>query len=200
MPKTIDLAQRRDEIAQAVLTLVGERGVETATMRQIARAAGYTLGALPYYFRDKNELLLHALSYSLERSQARILDPAVPSEGLAGVAGLIEAALPLTPDSRTEWWLWESSWGRGAVSKRIEAENRRRYAWWEGVLLDRVRGAQSAGEFPATADPAAVTEHLKVITDGLGLAILRHPAVFTRERVRAHIEASLAALAGLPPG
>ena len=44
MPKIVDHAQRRDEIAQVACKVVAQYGFEQATVARIARAAGYTTG------------------------------------------------------------------------------------------------------------------------------------------------------------
>ena len=50
MPKVVDHAQRRDEIALAACQVVAKYGFEQATVARIARAAGYTTGMVGALF------------------------------------------------------------------------------------------------------------------------------------------------------
>lgn len=57
-----DRLLRQREIFSAVAPLVLERGARRVTMRDAARAAYLSVGALYYYFPTKRDLLLHALT------------------------------------------------------------------------------------------------------------------------------------------
>jgi TetR/AcrR family transcriptional repressor of bet genes len=72
MPKVVDHAQRRDEIALAACQAVAKYGFEQATVARIARAAGYTTGMLAHYFDSKQEIILAALRLILLRIEQRL--------------------------------------------------------------------------------------------------------------------------------
>src|SRR5271167_330496 len=61
MPKVVDHAQRRDEIALVACQVVARYGFQQATVARIARAAGYTTGMVAHYFESKQEIILAAL-------------------------------------------------------------------------------------------------------------------------------------------
>ncbi len=50
MPKIVDHAQRRDEIAHVTCQVVAENGFERTTVAKIAEAAGYTTGMVAHYY------------------------------------------------------------------------------------------------------------------------------------------------------
>lgn len=64
-------AQRLDRILEAGARVLGERGEHGASMRQVAEAAGTSLGTLYHYLASKEDLL-----YQVQR---RILEAAVAS-------------------------------------------------------------------------------------------------------------------------
>ena len=88
MPKVVDHAKRRDEIAQAACQAVANYGFEHATVARIARAAGYTTGMLAHYFESKQEIILAALRLILQRIEQRARQRA----GGAGELGLEKLA------------------------------------------------------------------------------------------------------------
>src|SRR5271156_4116983 len=72
MPKIVDHAQRRDDIAHVACQVVATYGFEQATVARIARAAGYTTGMLAHYYESKQEIILAALRLILMRIEQRL--------------------------------------------------------------------------------------------------------------------------------
>jgi AcrR family transcriptional regulator len=58
MPKIVDHAVRRDEIAHVACQVVAIYGFEQATVARIARAAGYTTGMVAHYYESKQDIIL----------------------------------------------------------------------------------------------------------------------------------------------
>lgn len=50
MPKVVDHERRREDLARAVWAVVARAGVDGATVRAVATEAGWSIGALRYYF------------------------------------------------------------------------------------------------------------------------------------------------------
>ncbi|MBB4911590.1 TetR/AcrR family transcriptional regulator [Actinophytocola algeriensis] len=59
---------RRDRIARAAVTVVGERGIDGLTHRKVAAAAGVPLGSTTYHFATLDDLIAAALDKAAERS------------------------------------------------------------------------------------------------------------------------------------
>jgi len=95
MPKLVDHDQRREEVAEAAWRVIGRDGLEGATLREIAREAGFTTGVIQHYFRDRDELLAFAASLiseqSAQRLQVAIADHPV---GRARLTALLEVLVP----------------------------------------------------------------------------------------------------------
>ena len=72
VPKLVDRDQRRQEILEVTWRLMASRGADAATMREIAREAGYANGALAPYFSNKDELVEAAYVYVFDRTNERI--------------------------------------------------------------------------------------------------------------------------------
>jgi TetR/AcrR family transcriptional regulator, transcriptional repressor of bet genes len=60
MPRPSNRAQRREEIAAALLKVMAKRGYEGAALSDVAAEAGLTQGLIHYHFKDKLEILLEA--------------------------------------------------------------------------------------------------------------------------------------------
>ena len=73
MPRQVNSADRRRDIARAVYRVVARGGLESASMREIAREAGCTTGALTHHFADRRALLDHAVGLAVDESMDRLL-------------------------------------------------------------------------------------------------------------------------------
>ncbi len=58
---------RREEIIEAFYSVVAERGLSSATTRQIAEAAGCSLGMLHHYFVNKEAMILAVVDYTVKK-------------------------------------------------------------------------------------------------------------------------------------
>lgn len=72
MPKRVDPGERRQAIAAAVYEVIGERGWEAVSLRDVASAAGVSMGQVQHYFTTKADMLLFALGYNRARVLARL--------------------------------------------------------------------------------------------------------------------------------
>jgi AcrR family transcriptional regulator len=61
MPRLVDHAQRRHQLAAAACAVVARAGLAGLTMRDVAAEARCTTGMVTHYFDDKRQLLLAAL-------------------------------------------------------------------------------------------------------------------------------------------
>jgi len=122
MPKIVDHAQRRDEIALVACRVVAAHGFDQASMVRIAREAGYTTGMLAHYFDSKQEIIIAALRLILRRIEERLLRPA-PSSARPDLLTLLTEALPVDAHRRIECAFWTTFWGQVSADKRLKRIN-----------------------------------------------------------------------------
>jgi len=80
--------KRREEIAQAVLRIIGERGLPSLTTATIAAEVGVTNGALYRHFASVDEILCETVRYGIERIEATFPDRSLPPlDRLLALAG-----------------------------------------------------------------------------------------------------------------
>ena len=82
----------RARIRDAALTLFAERGIEAATIRDIAKAAGVSSGLVRHHFGSKEGLRDACDAYALERLKS--LKQEAVLEGHLGDAGFLSAIHP----------------------------------------------------------------------------------------------------------
>lgn len=122
MPAYVDHDKRRQELAEAAADLISHGGVEAATVRAVAKAAGYSTKAVSHYFADKRALMLLTYRYAAERSRL-ITEASQPAEG-ADAAAFMHALLPTNEAIRRNWRVWFAFWGLAVADPDLAAEQR----------------------------------------------------------------------------
>lgn len=72
MPKLVDHKRRREDIAHGLWKVVDQQGWSKATLREIAREAGVSLGQLQHYFTSREDLLRFAMEFDAEQTARRV--------------------------------------------------------------------------------------------------------------------------------
>jgi len=122
MPKIVDHARRRDEIALVACRVVAEHGFDRTSMVRIAREAGYTTGMLAHYFDSKQEIIIAALRLILRRIDERLARPA-EKRARPELLDLLLEALPLDAHRHIECAFWITFWGQVTADKRLKRIN-----------------------------------------------------------------------------
>jgi AcrR family transcriptional regulator len=174
MPKIVDHAQRRDEIALVACRVVAEHGFDQASMVRIAREAGYTTGMLAHYFDSKQDIVIAALRLILKRIDER-LARAAGSNTRPDLPALLTEALPVDEQRRTECAFWTSFWGQVTADRRMKRIN----AWVhrEYMRLFERCLAQGWAEWPdwPPATREQVLRSLVTFINGLTASAVANP-------------------------
>jgi TetR/AcrR family transcriptional repressor of bet genes len=121
MPKIVDHAQRRDEIAHVACQVVAQYGFERATVARIARAAGYTTGMVAHYYESKQDIILAALRLILLRIEERLMRER--RSGEASLLDVLAEALAVDAQRFTECAFWMAFWGQVSADKKLKRLN-----------------------------------------------------------------------------
>jgi TetR/AcrR family transcriptional repressor of bet genes len=119
VPKVVDHAKRRDEIAQAACQVVADYGFERATVARIARAAGYTTGMVAHYFDSKQEIIFAALRLMLMRIEQRL----TRERDETSLLEVLSEALALDAPRFTECAFWMAFWGQVSADPKLKRLN-----------------------------------------------------------------------------
>jgi AcrR family transcriptional regulator len=177
MPKRVDHEQRRRQIGEALLRIASTRGLQSATMREVAAEAGVSLRLVQYYFHTKEQLLLAALAYLAEQLTERVstsIRALGPVTSRTVVYGTLTAVLPTDEESVR---LTRAYTGFYTLVFSSEAEMATRHGATypdklESLLATHIVAAQEAGEVAADVDPALTAAALLALTNGLGSSVL----------------------------
>ncbi|MBS0364716.1 MAG: TetR family transcriptional regulator C-terminal domain-containing protein [Proteobacteria bacterium] len=118
MPKIVDHARRRDEIALATCRVVARHGFEQATVVRIAREAGYTTGMIAHYFDTKHDIVVAALRLIQRRIEQRL-----ETSGHPELLAVLTEALPMDEVRFNECAFWIAFWGQVGADLRLKRIN-----------------------------------------------------------------------------
>jgi TetR/AcrR family transcriptional regulator, transcriptional repressor of bet genes len=121
VPKIVDHARRREEIAHVACQVVARFGFEQATVARIARAAGYTTGMVAHYYESKQEIILAALRLMLLRIEQRLTRERKTRE--ANLLDVLSEALAIDAQRFTECAFWMAFWGQVSADKKLKQLN-----------------------------------------------------------------------------
>jgi AcrR family transcriptional regulator len=182
MPKIVDHDKRREEIVAATWRVIDQHGLDEATTRRIAEEAGYSNGVLAHYFRDKDDILVQALTLAHAHVRARSALAAGQQRGLAALRAVVEQALPLDAERLLEARIEFSFLERARAVPRLRDVHRDEVAHFRASLARLVQGARADGAVARVTDDEAV-EQILVLVDGLSIQALLDP-----ERITAAVQ------------
>ncbi|MBV9344938.1 MAG: TetR family transcriptional regulator [Gammaproteobacteria bacterium] len=154
MPKIVDHAERRNEIALAACRVVAQHGFDQATVARIARDAGYTTGMIAHYFDTKQDIVIAALRLILRRIEER-LSPA-PDGAAADLLTLLTEALPVDETRYIECAFWMAFWGQVPADRRLKRIN----AWLHREYLRLFERCLARGWADWSSWPASVQQQV----------------------------------------
>jgi AcrR family transcriptional regulator len=191
VPKVVDHDQRREELAHAVWAVVARAGVEGATVRAVAAEAGWSMGALRYYFATQDGLLRFALETMLRRTPERLrIQLATGRPGLERAQRLVEELLPLDRERLAEGLVWLAFLTRARVDRSFD--DLRETGWRGERYVCRLAVAEITGcpwpieladLLPGEALEAEAAE-LHTFVDGLTLQGATFPEEMPSEQLR----------------
>jgi AcrR family transcriptional regulator len=199
MPRIVDHDRRREQIARLTVRVIQQDGAESATVRRIARAGGFSIGVLTHYFRDKDELVGFAFQWLARQSFAE-LDAAVAGAhpGLTRLRTALEFMVPATA-TPSFVRVWLSLWGGAMHNPALARIHRDYYARWRRYLRRYLAEAVARGEITAPRSLRDATDLLTAAVDGYWIGATFEPRRFPPRRRRALVAQLLADVLGRSP-
>lgn len=192
MPRVVDHAARRAQLAEALWEVVRRQGIHQVSVRSVAAQAGTSPSALRHYFATQEELLGFALQSVVDRVAGRLMPRLPDLRGRSGALHILEQLLPLDADRRDEVEVYlafnvRAHLDPGLRTIRDEAETASRRAVRHALRLLDDDDALGAGQ-----DPESLTDQTYPLLDGLALHGTlwpdRYPPAHLRRALRDHLQ------------
>ncbi|WP_228395343.1 TetR/AcrR family transcriptional regulator [Modestobacter roseus] len=168
----VDRDERRQEILEVTWRIMATRGAESATMREIAREAGYANGALAPYFANKDELVEAAYLFVFERTNDRIRSALAGLRGVAALRAFLVEVLPTTELTRSEARIVLPFWSRMVTDDRLARLMDATAQHWRDELASLLAQGRADGDVTVATPDTVVAEQLLATAYGLQVLAL----------------------------
>jgi AcrR family transcriptional regulator len=175
MPKVVDHERRRADIAAAARRVLRRDGIERLSVRNVAREADLSPGALRHYFPRHDDLIRFALRQFADDLRERIAAIDFPADDLEAAVLLVEQVLPLDEQRHEDMEIWLGYTERARfdpVLHEMSSENQDALALLARSALARL---EQGGILRDDLDVELETERLHALIDGLAVHAYVHP-------------------------
>lgn len=182
MPKIVNHDDRRKKIAKATWQVILNKGMEGATVRNIAGEAGLSLGALRHYFKTQDELLVYAMDLVKDRATKRVT--AISKRDLPPKEMAIDILMEIVPtnaETRAEMEVWFAF--VAYMKPKVKTESVLDDGVLKGVRLI-IDLLSSTGCLRPNVDQCMEAERLYALIDGLAIHALMQPHRLSAEKIR----------------
>jgi AcrR family transcriptional regulator len=162
VPKIVDHDERRTDLARAAVKVIDREGIEGATLRDIAKEAGYSTGIIGHYFGTRSDVLVAALGYCMTNATGRMAALGADHRGLKAAHEMASELLPL--------------------DKTRSRENRIWLLYLRALLRGALEQAIADGELDASVDAELEANRLLALNDGISLQAMFDREYWTDER------------------
>jgi AcrR family transcriptional regulator len=188
MPRIVDRAERRREIAYAALRLMSTRGPAALTLRGLAEELGGSITLVTHFYRNRAELLKGIADQLIDDYDADLADLEKGADEQTRLRVLLEWMLPLTLEARND--------ERARVLLNAERQSDLHVQYFfeamdqkmRALLRDHVRPLVEPANVDVTVDA------LRVLVNGVVLSAVEHPRKWPSKRQLALLDHILGCL------
>jgi TetR/AcrR family transcriptional regulator, transcriptional repressor of aconitase len=184
-----DHAQRQRDIADTLLQTIGTHGFERASMRVVAREAGYTTGVLSHYFASKEDLICHAVDLLFDWAEHRAAGPGESDcfTALRRTLGTDESEEP----PFDFWGVWLQVLAKAKQNRRFAQIVAKRHGQFRDLLTAIIRGGQKRKQVRTDIPADLLADYVNAVSDGLGLMAPIETRRLSKERIARITEMSI---------
>jgi AcrR family transcriptional regulator len=197
----------RDRIVRAAIGVFAERGFHRATMQDVVRASGLSVGAIYTYFRSKSDLILAGCDLITDQElgelRARLSTVTDYRQRIAVALGYFFDQFEEQRAGRGSSVLMTQAWAEADADPAIREmlRRRRRDIVTSGTLL--LQEGVVRGELPPWLDVDSTAHAIAALLDGITLEAIEDGPAYRREdaerRALGLLETLLAAREAAPP-
>lgn len=177
MPKVVNHAERRTDIARAAMLEIAENGIEDLRLKDVAARAGWTTGVLTHYFKSKEELLSEALKVTFREVVGEAV-AAAQDDGHDSY-DLMRRWLPCFPGRL----MVSKAWIAFVGSAQFSSANRALFEEYYRLMAQE--GRRRLAGVPLAMDVGAAADMLLAFFDGLCTRVIMEPDAWPPERQEA---------------
>ncbi|HWC23553.1 MAG TPA: TetR/AcrR family transcriptional regulator [Flexivirga sp.] len=155
-------------LVETVCSIIATEGLDAATVREVASAAGVSIGAVQHHFRTKDEMLVAAFRHVVETTEKRVAAVELGTEVRQNLSAILRELLPLDDIRFQEAKVYVAFAARATTSPALAVIQRSTLDHIGTQLAEAFRAAAKRSGARTTAAAARrEAELLLAVTDGL---------------------------------
>ncbi|MCM2422802.1 TetR/AcrR family transcriptional regulator [Streptomyces sp. RKAG293] len=188
---------RREEILDATVEQIKQRGIATTRVADVADALGVSSGLLHYHFATKELLVEEAFSYAAQR-EMEVLRATVArsSPALTRMKALLRLYAPT--GQAAGWRLWIDGWSAGMRDTGLHDVMRTMDEEWKSAMVQLIQEGTDSGEFRC-ADPREAAWRITLFLDGLAVQLVARRGALQKAEAARWVREHVAAQLGIDP-
>lgn len=177
MPKIIDHENRKEKIAESAYRIICNSGLENATVRNIAKEAGLSMGSMRYFFSSQGQLYVYCMELINKRFEKRIYGLEYPEADppLEHIKRILNQLLPLDEERRLEMEVWLSFNTKSLNDPNLQPISNRMYEDIYIIISSVFDLMHQFGIIKPDLNIPIEIERLYALVDGLGLHCFLNP-------------------------
>lgn len=157
---------REAVLTDALLGIVADRGLDQVSVREVASAAGVSIGTVQHYFPTKDDMLAAAFNEVVRRIRIRMTSICFGPDARSNISAVLHELLPLDGRRAEEARIQVAFAARAATSPELAAIQRTVLT----EITEALTGAFSLAAANGMAEQCRTAAHIAVAAaDGLAL-------------------------------
>jgi AcrR family transcriptional regulator len=169
MPKIVDHDARRRDIVHATSRIIGDRGLDGATVREIAREAEWSSGTLAHYFANREDILISCLEMAHRGVRTRTEEGLGRRRGLEALRILLLEALPLDEERLLEAKIEVCLWGAAVGNEVLRTTQNREVEVFHSRIRALLIQAEEDGELAGAVSIDTTVDECRMLVDSLSV-------------------------------
>jgi AcrR family transcriptional regulator len=161
---------RRNELIAATMSVISVSGFDGTTVRDIARAAGASVGSVNYYFASKDDLVRAAVAETDARFRTQVRAAVMAAVGFPEkLACVVEFCFPDEAQAGPDWSVFLDFWNQAARHDDYREIFDEAHSEWIEMLTRVLADGVKDGSFSLSASPRDEALGFAAMIDGLAL-------------------------------
>ncbi|RYM06665.1 TetR family transcriptional regulator [Sporolactobacillus sp. THM7-7] len=106
MPKIVNHEERKRKVAEACWRVIQKKGIEQATVREIAKEAKMSVGSMRHYFSSQKDLFIFSMQLVMDHVHERIKKLPLSGPPIKDAMQVLSQVLPIDAERRLEMEVW----------------------------------------------------------------------------------------------
>ncbi|AWW43120.1 TetR family transcriptional regulator (plasmid) [Streptomyces cadmiisoli] len=189
---------RREEILDATVEQIEQRGIATTRITDVASSLGVSSGLIYYHFETKEQLIeatfAHAARLELDAARAVLSRPAPVVTRLKALLRLYSPTAKTVPG----WRLWIDGYSAGLRDRGLSTVMQEMDEEWKRIFTALVEEGMASGDFHC-ADARRTVWRITLFLDGLAVQMVARRGPLKRDEAITWMREHTAAELGIDP-